>query len=139
MGLSPKLHPWHPVIFFDAFGSGENKIVEKDIGSGKTPGIGDLNSLCPLVVARLPLITNFDVADLVLAATGPFGDAEVLRAAVHQTMLAEKLFWKKPGRRTGSLSIRFFENALERSHLRRRIKDYDPCNGPVFLLEEGMG
>ena len=121
-------------------GSGENKIVEKISGLEKLRVLADLNSLCPLVVARLPLITNFDVADLVLAATGPFGDAEVLRAAVHQTMLAEKtLLGENRAGEPDPFPIRFFENALERSHLRRRIKDYDPCNGPVFLLEEGMG
>jgi aldehyde:ferredoxin oxidoreductase len=118
-------------------GSGENKMVEKISGLEKLRVLADLNSLCPLVVARLPLITGFDVGDLVLAATGSFGHAETLRAAVHRTMHAEKtLLEETQAGEPDPFPARFFENALERSHLQRRIKDYDPYTGSPFLLKE---
>ena len=120
-------------------GSGENKIVEKIWGLEKLRILADLNSLCPLVVARLPLITGSDVRDLLLAATGTLGDAQALKAAVHWTMEAEKTLLDET--RVGEpdpFPFRFFENALEKNYLQKRIKDYDPYKKSFFLLKDEM-
>jgi aldehyde:ferredoxin oxidoreductase len=107
-------------------GSEENQIVEKISDLEELRVLADLNSLCPLVVARLPFITGSDVADLVLAATGAFGDAQALRAAVDWTMDAEKtLLGADRAGEPDPLPIRFFKGGLERSHLQRRIEGYD--------------
>ena len=117
-------------------GFGESEIIEKILGLEKLRVLADLNSLCPLVVARLPLITGFDVGDLVLAATGTLGDAQTLRAAMDRTMHAEKtLLEENQARGPDPFPARFFESALERSDLQKRIKDCDPCTGSPFRLK----
>ena len=117
-------------------GSGENKIVEKISDLEKLRVLADLNSLCPLVVARLPFITGSDVADLVLAETGAFGDAQGLEAAVHRTMYAEKtLLGEDQAGEPDPFPVRFFEDALKKSYLQRRIKDYDLYQESHFLLK----
>jgi aldehyde:ferredoxin oxidoreductase len=120
-------------------GSGEDKIVEKITGQEKLRILADLNSLCPLVVARLPLITGSDVRDLLLAATGTLGDAQALRAAVYRTMEAEKTLLGET--RIGEpdpFPVRFFESASEKSYLQKRIKDYDPYKKSFFLSKDEM-
>ena len=131
--------PGTPLSASAPSGSGENKIVEKISGAEKLRILADLNSLCPLVVARLPLITGYDVGDLVLAATGILGDAQVLKAAVYRTMEAEKtLFDENQAGEPDPFPVRFFENPLEKSYLQKRIKDYDPYKKFFFLLKDEM-
>jgi len=114
-------------------GSGKIKTVEKILGLEKLRVLADLNSLCPLVVARLPLITGFDVENLIFAATGFFVDAQTLTAAVDGTMQAEKiLLGENQGGRPDSFPVRFFENGLERNNLQKKIKDYNRCMGSPF-------
>ena len=99
--------------------------------------LADLNTLCPLVVARLTLITGFDVENLVSAATGTLGESQTLRAVVNRTMHAEKtLLEKNQGGGPDPFPARFFETTIERNDLRERIKDYDSGQGSLFLLEE---
>ncbi|HUL22007.1 MAG TPA: aldehyde ferredoxin oxidoreductase N-terminal domain-containing protein [Thermodesulfobacteriota bacterium] len=106
----------------------DNKIVEKISGLEKLRVLADLNSICPLVVARLPLITGIDVGNLLLAATGSFGDVQTLRAAVDRTMHAEKtLMEENQGGGPDPFPVRFFENGLERNNLQKKIKDYNRC------------
>lgn len=96
-----------------------------------------MNSLCPLVVARLPLISGFDIAELVLAATGTLGDAQALKAAVHRTIQVEKiLLGENPAGEADPFPIRFFKNASEKSYLQKRIEDYDPDNESYFLPKD---
>jgi aldehyde:ferredoxin oxidoreductase len=119
-------------------GSGKNETLERILGLEKLRVLADLNCLCPLVVARLPLITEFDVQQLLLAATGSFGDAQTLKAAADRTMCAEKTLLE--GNSAGDPDCfpeRFFDNAFERSDLQRKKKDYDSGKGsPVCYKEE---
>jgi aldehyde:ferredoxin oxidoreductase len=121
-------------------GSGEIQIVEKISGLEELRVLADLNSLCPLVVARLPFISGSDVAELVLAATGAFGDVQALRAAVHWTMGAEKtLLGGDQAGEPDPFPIRFFKDGLERSDLQGRIENYDAYQKRRFLSKGERG
>jgi len=112
---------------------GKNEIVAKILGLEKLRVLADLNSLCPLVVVRVPLVTRFDIENLVSAGTGSFGDARTLRAAVDRTMHAEKtLRGENQIGEPDSLPVRFFENRVEKSDLQKEMKDYDSGKGPLF-------
>ena len=118
-------------------GFGENKIVEKISGLEKLRILAEMNSLCPLVVARLALISGFDIRELVLAATGTIGDTQALMAAVYRTIQAEKTLLEE--NQAGELDpfpARFFENAAEKSYLQKRIKDYDLYKESHLLLKD---
>ena len=118
-------------------GSGQNGIFEKISAPEELRILADMNSLCPLVVARLPLISGFDIAELVLAATGTLGDAQALKAAVHRTIQVEKiLLGENPAGEADPFPIRFFKNASEKSYLQKRIEDYDPDNESYFLPKD---
>jgi aldehyde:ferredoxin oxidoreductase len=120
--------------------SGENQTVERISDLEELRVLADLNSLCPLVVARLPFITGSEVADLVLAATGTFGDTHALRAAVHWTMDAEKtLLGADAAGEPDPFPIRFFKDGEEKSHLQRRIEGYDFHRQSHFLPKGERG
>jgi aldehyde:ferredoxin oxidoreductase len=109
----------------------ENEIVEKIWGLEKLRILADLNSLCPLVVARLPLIAGSDIGNLVLAATGTLGDAQALKAAVYRTIKAENILLEE--NQAGELDpfpTRFFEDVLKKDVLQRRMKEDDSFEKP---------
>lgn len=116
-------------------GSGENKIVEKIWDLEKLRILADLNSLCPLVVARLPLIAGSDIGNLVLAATGTHGDAQALKAAVYRTMKAETILLEENrGGEPDPFPMRFFEDASKKDILQKRMKEDDSFEEPPVLF-----
>ena len=116
-------------------GSGENKIVEKIWDLEKLRILADLNSLCPLVVARLPLIAGSDIGNLVLAATGTHGDAQALKAAVYRTMKAETILLEENrGGDPDPFPMRFFEDASKKDILQKRMKEDDSFEKPPVLF-----
>jgi aldehyde:ferredoxin oxidoreductase len=116
-------------------GSGENKIVEKIWDLEKLRILADLNSLCPLVVARLPLIAGSDIGNLVLAATGTHGDAQALKAAVYRTMKAETILLEENrGGEPDPFPMRFFEDASKKDILQKRMKEDDSFKEPPVLF-----
>jgi aldehyde:ferredoxin oxidoreductase len=89
--------------------------------------LADLNSLCPLAVARLPLVSASDIDGLFSAATGSEKGDETLMAAVMKTMEAEKILWQKSvSERTepDPLPLRFFKDREEKGCLESEVADY---------------
>jgi aldehyde:ferredoxin oxidoreductase len=75
--------------------------------------LADLTSFCPLVVARFPLISVSDIAELTRAATGSAADASTLMQEVRKTIQIEnKLSEKMKGGEStlDALSPRFFKD-----------------------------
>ncbi len=101
--------------------------LKKVSGQEKLRVLADLNSLCPLVVARLPLVSASDIEGLFSAATGSEKGDEILTAAVMKTMEAEKILWQKSvSERTGPdpLPLRFFKDREEKGRLESEIAKY---------------
>jgi len=74
--------------------------------------LADLTSLCPLVVARLSLISASDIAGLTAAATGMDSDAQTLLEEARKTMQVEKTLSgvsNNEGNGWGPLPRRFFK------------------------------
>jgi aldehyde:ferredoxin oxidoreductase len=96
-------------------------------GQEKLRVLADLNSLCPLVVARLPLVSASDIEGLFSAATGSEKGDEILTAAVMKTMEAEKILWQKSvSEQTGPdpLPLRLFKDREEKGRLESEIAKY---------------
>ncbi|OGP62083.1 MAG: hypothetical protein A2170_11515 [Deltaproteobacteria bacterium RBG_13_53_10] len=75
--------------------------------------LADITSLCPLVVARFPLISVSDIAELTRAATGSATDASALTQEIQKTIQIERKLSEKM--KTGesaldTLSPRFFKD-----------------------------
>lgn len=75
--------------------------------------LADITSFCPLVVARLPLISVSDVAELTRAATGCDTDASGLMQEVEKTIQIEMKLSEKTNSGKGALDAlapRFFKD-----------------------------
>jgi aldehyde:ferredoxin oxidoreductase len=88
----------------------------------------DLNSLCPLIIARLPIVLTSDIEELLSAATG--GERERLEgsAAVRNTMEIEKVLgqkFKAEGLEIDPLPLRLFRDSIEKSRFEKEVADYD--------------
>ena len=86
--------------------------------------LADLNSLCPLVVARLPLLSPSDIIELFSAATGREIDGQILEEAVQKTLRAEKALsqrFKSGDLETDPLPLRFFSDPMERTLFEKEI------------------
>jgi len=77
--------------------------------------LADQTSLCPLVVARLPLMTPSDIADMMAAATGTDYRPETLLQKAKKTLDLERklLGLTRDGEKgVSALPARFFERPL---------------------------
>jgi len=99
-----------------------------------------MNSLCPLVVARLPVIPVSRVAELLSAATGLPEDLAGLRTKVGHTLMTEAGVLKALGGKPEKADLfpsRFFKDPWERDHLAKKVSEYDPSKDPhIFQNEE---
>jgi len=90
--------------------------------------LADLNSLCPLVVVRFPLLSVTDIGELLSAATGEEGNEEGLIEAVRKTLQAEKALWQrsKPwDARTDRFPLRFFKDRAEQDAFGKEVDQVD--------------
>jgi aldehyde:ferredoxin oxidoreductase len=89
--------------------------------------LADMNSLCPLVLARLPLLAASDVGKLLSTATGTNMDGQTLMAAVQRTIEAEKALsqrFKSGDWGQGSFPLRFFKDPKEKNLIERELAGY---------------
>lgn len=117
----------------------QNGLLEKVSALEKLKILADMNSLCPLVVARVPLISAADIGNLISAATGTTEDVQTLQTKVRHTIMAEKVLLKI--RPTGEeerdpFPSRFFNGPLEKTHLEKEMTNYDPFKEPYFSSKE---
>jgi aldehyde:ferredoxin oxidoreductase len=76
--------------------------------------LADITSFCPLVVARFPLISASDIAELTCAATGSDTDASAFMQEVGKTLQMEMRLSEKTSGEKGAaeaLANRFFEES----------------------------
>ena len=93
--------------------SGNDGIAEQVSTVEDLKILADLTSLCPLVVARLPLISVSDIADLTAAVTGRACDFVTLMQEVQKTFRVERMLSAMNKDRKNelvALSHRFFED-----------------------------
>jgi hypothetical protein len=98
-----------------------------------------MNCLCPLVVARLPVISVSHIAELVSAATGLPEDMASLRKKVSHTSMTEAGLLKALGGKSeeaGPFPSRFFKDPWERDHLKKKVSEYDPSKDQQFFRNE---
>jgi aldehyde:ferredoxin oxidoreductase len=119
-----------------------NGVLERVASVERLKALADMNSLCPLVVARLPLISASHVAELLSTVTGRSEDLGGLKTKVSRTLMAEAELLKVFGGKSGKADLfpsRFFKDPLERDHLERKVSEYDPSRGHSFSQKEKTG
>ena len=85
-----------------------------------------MNSLCPLVLARLPLLSASDVGELLSTSTGMEVGGQTLMAAVQRTIETEKALsqrFKSGDLGQASFPLRFFKDPKEKSLLEKESPD----------------
>ena len=108
-------------------GSEENDMLVGVRASEKQKILADLNSLCPLVLARLPLLAASDVEELLSLATGKDMDSQALMAALQRTIETEKALsqrFKSADLGQASFPLRFLKDPMERNLLERELASY---------------
>jgi aldehyde:ferredoxin oxidoreductase len=120
--LGPPLSPGAPFHRNE-----ENNVLAGVRTSEEQRIMADLNSLCPLVLARLPLLAASDVEELLSTAIGKNMDSQTLMAAVQRTIETEKALsqrFKSGDLGQASFPPRFFKDPMEKSLLERGLASY---------------
>jgi aldehyde:ferredoxin oxidoreductase len=128
--------------------SGDAKIAEQVSAAEELKILADLTSFCPLVVARLPLISVSDIAELTAAVTGRACDSVTLMQEVERTIQVDKTlsemndngknglgalpprFFRDQSSSVPPLSKNLFEREVSRYYQKRR------WNRPTKMEEE---
>ena len=108
-------------------GNKENDMLAGVWASERQKILADLNSLCPLVLARLPLLTASDVGELLSTSTGMEVGGQTLMAAVQRTIEIEKALsqrFKSGDLGQASFPLRFFKDPMEKSLFERELAGY---------------
>ena len=118
----------------------QNGVLERVLALEKQQILADLNSLCPLVVARLPLLSTSDIEELLFAATGKEKEDGALLAAVARTMQIEKTLRQKI-KSEDSLGLdpfplRLFDDPEGKRDLENEIAHYNGLKESDLLKEE---
>ena len=103
--------------------------------------LADLTSLCPLVVARFPLLSVPDIEEMTAAATGGDRDDGTLTAAVTRTMQAERILWRRSGPEVIDVApfpLRFFRSEEEEKRLENEIADCNALESPFSELDSDL-
>jgi aldehyde:ferredoxin oxidoreductase len=90
--------------------------------------LSDLNSLCPLVVTRIPLVSCSEIAELLRLATGVELDENTLMESIHKTLQIERILWQRLRPETiewDPFPLRFFEDPSEKRRLQQALADFD--------------
>jgi len=104
-----------------------NGIPKQVLALEKRRMLADLNSLCPLVVARFPLLLDSDIKELFSAMTGREIDGQTITEAVERTLLGEKTLCQNSKAEEGidPFPSRFFNDPKEKTLLEKEITDYE--------------
>lgn len=108
-------------------GNAENEMLAGVWASERQRILADMNSLCPLVLARLPLLTASDVGGLLSTSTGMEVGGQTLMAVVQRTIETEKALsqrFKSGDMDQASLPLRFFKDPMEKNLLERELASY---------------
>ena len=126
----------NPPPFGDSQGSDPNRTLKGVWALEERRMLADLNGLCPLVVARLSLLSKSDIGDLLSAATGKENEDEALTAGVMQTIQAEKVLCKRSKPESSDpFPLRFFANEDERRRFEQEVAEFstrENCNNLAF-------
>ena len=90
--------------------------------------LADLNSLCPLVIARFLLLSDSDIGELFSAMTGKERDDRTMMEAVQRTLQVEKALCRQftsEDLGMDPLPLRFFNDPMEKTLLEKEIADYE--------------
>jgi aldehyde:ferredoxin oxidoreductase len=119
-----------------------NGVLEKVTSVERLKLLADMNSLCPLVVARLPVISVLPIAELLSTATGLPENPASLRTKVSHTLMTEAGLLKALGgksEKADPFPSRFFKDPRERDYLEKKASEYDPSKDQhVFQNEERL-
>jgi len=117
-----------------------NGRLEKALALEKLQILADLNSLCPLVVARLRLLSTSDIRKLLFEATGKGKEDGTLMTAVVRTMQVEKTLRQKikldDSPDLDPFPLRLFNDPAEKRDLENEIASYDGLKESDLLREE---
>ncbi|HSB05985.1 MAG TPA: aldehyde ferredoxin oxidoreductase N-terminal domain-containing protein [Thermodesulfobacteriota bacterium] len=103
-------------------------MLKRTLDLEKRRVLADLNSLCPLVVARFPLLSDSDVEELFSAMTGKESDGRTMMEAVQRTLWVEKLLCRQftpEELEVDPLPLRFFNDPMEKTLVGKEIADYE--------------
>jgi aldehyde:ferredoxin oxidoreductase len=140
--LQSLLHPTFSAPSSNSQSSEGNGVLERVAAVERLKVLADMNSLCPLVVARLPVISMSHVAELLSAATGLSEDLASLRAKVSRTLMAETDLLKALGGKpweADPFPSRFFKDPWERDHLEKKVSEYDPSKDRHLFMNKEAG
>ncbi len=103
--------------------------------------LADLTSLCPLVVARFPLVSVPGIEEMISAATGGDWSDGTLAAAVTRTMKAERILWQRS--RSEEMDVvpfplRFFRSEEEKKRLEDEIAYCNTLEAPLSELDSNL-
>ena len=109
-----------------------NGTMERVLAAENLRILADLNSLCPLVLARLPLLTAPDVEELLSSATGMEVNGQTLEAAVQGTIETEKVLsqrFRSSDTHEASLPSRFFKNPADKNRVEKELANDTASKG----------
>ncbi|RPJ11925.1 MAG: hypothetical protein EHM36_00495 [Deltaproteobacteria bacterium] len=110
-----------------------NGMMEGIVSLERRRVLADLNSICPLVAARLSLLSASDMGDLLSAATEMEWDGQPLMAAAARTMEVEKGLWQRFGPEKMDLDpfpLRLFNSPEEKNRVIQEKTNDDGLNTP---------
>jgi aldehyde:ferredoxin oxidoreductase len=116
-----------------------NGLQEKVASVERLKVLADMNSLCPLVVSRLPVISVPQLAELLSTATGLPEDLVSLKTKVSRTLTAETSLLKTLGGKSEKANLfpaRLFNDPWERDDLEKKVLEYDPSKDEHFFQNE---
>lgn len=102
-------------------------VLDHVLALEKQKVLADLNSLCPLVVARIPLLTGPEIGELLTAATGIEIDEKAIMESVQETLQIERALWQrfKPEKsEVDPLPLRLFNDPSEKRRLEEVVANY---------------
>jgi len=140
--LQSFIHPTQSVPSPKRQGPEGNGVLERVTSVERLKVLADMNSLCPLVVARLPMISVSHVAELLSTATGLSEDLTSLKTKVSHALTTETSLVKVLGGKSEKadlLPCRFFKDAWERDHLEKKVSEYDPSRDHHCFQNEETG
>jgi len=99
--------------------------------------LADLNSLCPLIIARIPLVLDFEIGELLAAATGKELDENRLMESVHMTLRVERALgqrFKPQNLEYDPLPARFFKDPSEKNRIEKEAANYETIGNDRDLV-----
>jgi aldehyde:ferredoxin oxidoreductase len=112
-------------------------VLSNVLAQEKQKVLADLNSFCPLVVARIPLLTGPEIRELITGATGIELDEKGLMESIQNTLRIERALRQRfnPEKsEVDPLPLRLFNDPSEKRRLEEIVANYENSeNGNEFL------